>query len=112
MSQLEELENRLDTLTTTILLPLRASKHVDHQAMNQLSQLIADLISEVGDAPVIPRRLTGKLWFIFTQMLSEADHTRSPEEILNSAWRYADQLQKLFGPWYGQGPPTPGIPRY
>ena len=43
-------------------------------------------------------------------MLAEADHTRSPEEILDSAWRYQDQLQKLFGPWYGQGPPTGAYP--
>lgn len=112
MSQTDELENRLDRLTTAILIPLRASKHVDHQAMDQLGQLVADLISETGEAPVISRRLTGKLWFIFTQMLAEADHARSPEEILDNAWRYQDQLQKLFGPWYGQGPPTPGIPRY
>jgi len=93
VSQLKELENRLDTLTTAILMPLRASKHVDHQAMDQLSQLVEDLISQVDDAPVIPRQLTGKLWFIFTQMLSEADHTQSPEEILNSAWSYAGQLE-------------------
>ncbi len=112
MSPIDELENRLDTLTTAILPPLRASKHVDRQAMDQLSQLVDDLASEVGDAPTIPRRLAGKLWFIFTQMLSEADHARSPEEILYSAWRYQDQLQKLFGPWYGHGPPTPGTPRY
>ncbi len=112
MSQIDELENRLDTLTTAILIPLRPFKRVDHQAMDQLDQLVADLISEVGDAPAIPRRLTGKLWFVFTQMLSEADHTRSPEEILRRAWRYEGQLHKLFGPWYGQGPQTPGVPRY
>lgn len=90
----------------------RAVRDVGRTDLCQFSQLVADLISEVHDAPVIPRRLTGKLWFIFTQMLSEADHTRSPEEILDSAWRYADQLQKLFGPWYAQGPPTPGVLRY
>ena len=112
MSQIDELEDRLDRLTTAILMPLRASKRVDHQAMEQLRQLVADLISEIGDTPALPRRLTGKLWFIFTQMLSEADHIRSPEEILDAAWRYEDQLEKLFGPTYGQGPPTPGIPRY
>ena len=112
MSQIDEFEDRLDSLTTVVLLPLRASKHVDHQAVKHLCQLVTDLISEVGDVPVFPRRLTGKLWFIFTQMLSEADHTRSPEEILDSAWRYESQLEKLFGPWYGQGQPTPGIPRY
>jgi hypothetical protein len=105
---MDELEARLDALTTAVLLPLRASKHVDRTALDHLSQLVTDLTREMGDAPSVPRRLTGKLWFIFTQMLTEADHTRSPEEILDSAWRYANQLQKLFGPWYGQGPPTPG----
>lgn len=112
MSPIDEIEDRLDSLTTAVLLPLRASKHVDHQAVEQLCQLVTDVISEVGDAPAVPRGLTGKLWFIFTQMLSEAGHARSPEEILDSAWRYESQLEKLFGPWFGQGPPTPGIPRY
>lgn len=112
MSQIDELEARLDALTTAILPPLRASKHIDHQALNALDRLMADLISEVGDSPVIPRRLAGKLWFIFTQMLAEADHTQSPEEILRTAWSYQEQLEKLFGPWYGQGQPTPGVPRY
>ena len=112
VSQIDQLETRLDTLTTAILVPMRASKQVDHQALGQLHHLVEDLISEVGDASVIPRRLAGKLWFVFTQMLSEADHTRSPEEILRSAWSYQDQLQKLFGPGYGQGPSTPGVPGY
>src|SRR5215471_21747711 len=79
--------------------------------MDQLGKLVADLISEVGNTPVISRRVTGKLWFIFTQMLSEADHTRAPEEILRRAWNYAEQLEKLFGPSHGQGPPTPGAAR-
>jgi hypothetical protein len=112
MSQIDELEARLDTLTTAILPPLRRDKHLNHRALDDLNRLVADLASEIGDSPVISRRLTGKLWFVFTQMLSEADHARSPEEILNSAWNYQEQLQNLFGPWYGNGPPTPGLPRY
>ena len=110
MSQIHELETRLDTLTTAILVSLRASKQIDHQALDQLNLLLEDLIAEVGDAPLISRRLTGKLWFIFTQMLAEADNTRAPEELLRGAWSYEDQLEKLFGPWYGQGPPTPASP--
>ena len=42
------------------------------RAIDQLHQLAADLISEVGGAALVPRRLTGKPWFVFTQMLSEA----------------------------------------
>jgi hypothetical protein len=112
VSQIEELEARLDTLAVAILVPMRTSKHVDPQALDSLNNLVKDLISEVGDAPVLPRRLTGKLWFIFTQMLTEADHARSPEEIMRSAWSYQEQLEKLFGPWFGTGEPTPGVPRY
>jgi len=107
VSEIDELEARLDTLTTAILVPMRTSKDVDHQALGSLNNLIKDLISEVGDAPAIPRRLAGKLWFIFTQMLTEADHTRSPEEILRSAWNYQEQLEKLFGPWHGTADQPP-----
>ncbi len=59
---------------------------------------------------MIPRRLAGKLWFLFTQMLTEADHASSPEEILRGAWSYQEQLEKLFGPWFSTGEPTPGVP--
>jgi hypothetical protein len=112
VSQIDELEARLDTLTVALLVPMRTSKHVDPQILDNLNNLVKDLISAIGDAPVIPRRLAGKLWFIFTQMITEADHARSPEEISRSAWSYQEQLEKLFGPWFSTGEPTPGVPRY
>jgi hypothetical protein len=112
MTRLPELESRLDTLTTQILVPLRASKDVDSRAMNGLYELADDLAAELGESDVVPRRLTGKLWFVFTQMLSEAEHTRSPDDILMSAWAYQDRLVKIFGPSFSSSPPTPGIPRY
>jgi hypothetical protein len=112
VSQIDELEARLDTLTVALLVPMRTSKHVDPQILDNLNNLVKDLISEIGDAPVIPRRLAGKLWFIFTQMITEADHARSPEEISRSAWSYQEQLEKLFGPWFSTGEPTPGVPGY
>ena len=113
MSRISELEARLDNLTTAILLPMRATKYVDQDAFAQLDRLVGDLISEIGDAPDISRRLTGKLWFVFTQALTEAQHSRSPDEILRYAWSYQDKLEQLFGPWFSLGPPTPpGVPRY
>jgi len=76
---------------------MRATKYVDWDAFAQLGQIVSDLISEIGDSPDIPRRLAGKPWFIFAQALAEADHSRSPDEILHYAWSYQDQLQKLSG---------------
>jgi hypothetical protein len=55
MSQIDELEARLDTLARLILPPLRASKHLSAQALDDLNQLVADLIREIGDSPVVPR---------------------------------------------------------
>jgi hypothetical protein len=110
--RLAELEEQLDNLTTRILPAMQAAKCVDREAFEQLNDLIAALAREVGHTDVVPRRLTGKLWFVFTQALAEADHSRTPEEILRYAWNYQDKLQNLFGPWFSSSPPKPGIPRY
>lgn len=112
MTRIPEIEARLDVLTTDILLPLRASKEINSRAVNGLYRLVDDLAVEIGESTDIPRRLAGKLWFIFTQMLSEAGHTRLPDEILMSAWGYEDRLEKIFGPTFSSTDPTPGIPRY
>ena len=112
MSAIDDLEDQLDNLTIKILTPMRATKYVDREAFAQLNQIVVALARELADAELIPRRLVGKLWFIFTQALAEADHARAPEEILRCAWDYEDKLQQLFGPWFSSAPPTPGIPRY
>jgi len=112
MTRVPDLEAHLDTLTTDLLLPLRATKRVDSKTMNELYGLVDDLVAELGDSAEISRRLAGKLWFIFTQMLSEADHTRSPDDILMSAWSYKSRLDRVFGPDFSSSDPTPGIPRY
>ncbi len=112
MSGISELETRVDAQTTRILPPLRAAKYVDREAFGQLNQLVRDIISVVDDSPDISRRLAGKLWFIFTQALAEADHCQSPEEIPRFAWSYPDELHRLFGPWFSSSDPTPGRPRY
>lgn len=109
---LAELEARLDNLSTRILPALRFAKHVDREAFAELNELVAVLTRELGDAELVPRQLTGKLWFVFADALAEADHTRSPEEILHYAWNYEDKLRQLFGPRFSLSPPTPGNPRY
>jgi hypothetical protein len=112
MNRLDEFESRLDALTTEMLLPLRVSKSVQSDATNELYALADELAVALKDEELVPRRLTGKLWFVFTQMLAEADHTRMPDDILMSAWGYQDRLVNIFGPTYSSSLPTPGVPRY
>ena len=97
---LEQLEERLGEAATRLLPYLRASKLIDSTAMADLLET-ADLIrAKLNEDDLVPRRLTGTLWFIFTSMLTEAEHTRSPEPILNAAWNYEDRLRKIFGPQF------------
>ncbi len=98
MSTVDELEDQLDKLIIRILPQMRATKYVDTEAFAQLNELVAALTRILTGAELVPRRLTGKLWLVFTQALAEADHTRSPEEILHHAWAYQDRLEKLFLP--------------
>lgn len=112
MMRIPDIEARIDVLTTQILVPLRATKDIDLRAVGELHTLVDELAAVLGNAPDIPRQLTGKLLFIFTQMLSEADHTRFPEEILECAWEYEDRLEKIFDPTFSSSPPTPGVPKY
>lgn len=112
MTKILELEEHLDSLTMAILLPLRTSKDIDANKINDLYALVDSIAAEIHGSPDISRRLAGKLWFVFTQMLSEADHTRSPDDILMSAWTYRDHLDKIFNPGLSSAGPVPGVPRY
>jgi hypothetical protein len=82
MTRLPELEARLDALITEILLPLRASKVVDSEAINRLYELADDLAAEIGDLDTVPRLLAGKLWFVFTQMLGGPTPVASVAEMV------------------------------
>lgn len=111
-NRLKELEDQLDNLTIQILPAMRATKYVDRDAFDQLNELVAELARELAGAELVPRRLTGKLWLVFTEALTQAEHTRAPEEILEHAWSYQDKLEELFLARFSSSPPNPGIPRY
>lgn len=98
MSDLVDLEMRLDRATTQLLPELRATKVLNQPAVVELLQVADGLAIHLGDADAVPRELVGKLWFVFTAMLAEADHTPAPGAILDVAWDYEDRLEKIFGP--------------
>lgn len=97
---LAEIEERLDRITTDLMLPLRSSKTIDASAVGDLGELCDDLERLAAPTRPVPMSLVGKLWFLFTAMLGEAEHTREPEPILATAWEYADRLNRIFGPHF------------
>jgi hypothetical protein len=92
-----DLEARLDEITTRMLLPLRASKQLDSAVVVDLMDVARSLRAELEDAQMVPRRLVGKLWFVFTAMLTEAQYAALPGPIIEAAWAYEDVLDDIFG---------------
>lgn len=93
-------EQQLDALTTRLLPPLRAAKHLETQALDELCTLLEQQRESGFFADMIPVRLAGKFWFVFWAMLAEAEHTSAPDPILDAAWRYQEELRLSFGPTY------------
>ena len=101
VTDLHPLEDRLDRVTTELLVELRATKTVNSTAMLELLEVADGLAEALSSQQLVPRDLVGKLWFVFTAMLTEAEHSKAPDAILDAAWDYQERLRHIFGPSIG-----------
>ena len=92
VSDLDDIQQRLDDVITSLLPPLRASKTLVPTAVEQLMGIGRDLASTIPQESVVPRRLVGDTWFVFTAMLAEADHAKDPGPIMRVAWEWQEWL--------------------
>ena len=98
---LSDIERRLDEITTSLLIPLRANKTVDPSAMGRMRVLLADLGTALDGRSEAPKSLVGKLYFVYISMLAEADHAKVPGPIIHAAGEVDEGLRKVFGPHLG-----------
>lgn len=98
---LQSIEADIDAATTALLVPLRTMKRVDERALSDIKSAITDFGEVVASQQTVSKTLVGKLYFIFTSMLAEAEHARNPAPIITAAWSIEDQLTRIFGPHFG-----------
>lgn len=95
----EQITVEIDSLMLDVLGPLRTSKTINQTAFTKLKGKIDNLLPMMETQQYVPKELVGKLWFIFTSMLSEAEHAKTNrEEIEILAWDIQERLRRLFGP--------------
>jgi hypothetical protein len=98
---LNQLASSLDSATLELLGPLRTTKTLDQGALERVKGLIDQISACLGPELLVSRDLTGRLWFVFTAMLAEAEHAKANrQQIETEAWDVQERLRRLFGPHF------------
>ncbi len=98
---LDILTIEIDSLVLDLLGPLRTSKTINQMAFTRLKNSIEKLGPLLESRELVPKKLVGTLFFIFTSILSEAEHAKNnKDEIEFLAWDIQERLENLLGPKY------------
>jgi hypothetical protein len=90
-----ELEQRVVDATCDIVVPLHLDKDLTEAKAERLLALGGEVREAFARSDVLPRRLIAHVFYIFTQMLTEADYARpgQRERLVRVAWEWWDRVQ-------------------
>ena len=94
--RIEEITKLINDLTTDLLVPIRTSKLVNKQAFSEFYKLLDEVIKLVKEKELINRNLAGLLFFIYTTISAEAEHTNYSSPIFLEASKIEDYLSKIL----------------
>ncbi|NMO94325.1 hypothetical protein [Paenibacillus lemnae] len=91
-----EIEEAINKLTIELLVPLRTSKKVNKEAFDKLYALLEELKELVKGEVLIRRKLAGLLFFIYSSISAEGEHTHYSDPIFIEAGKLEDYLSKIL----------------
>jgi hypothetical protein len=94
--QVVDLTKRFDDIVLQVLEPIHMRKQIDSAAMGELKKVLDELGEVLRHEEYVPRKLVGDLWFVFTSILGEADHSKDPEPLRMAAWDIQERLRRIF----------------
>ncbi len=94
--RLNEICNEIDSLIVGLLVPIRTSKSISRANFDKLYFLLDEILVILKDEENIPIKLSGKLFFIYKSMNSEAYHSRYPEPLFLELGNVENYLSRIF----------------
>lgn len=94
-SEIEKLELDLDTLVSEIIVPLR-SKEINEEAFKKLFIILEEIESLIEKELYISRNLAGLLFFLYTQVETQAKHAEFPEPIFMKLAKMKNYIRHIF----------------
>ncbi len=94
--RLTEIHKEIDALILDLLGPLRTSKAINRSAFDKLYLLLDEVKEIVENEDIVPKKLVGKLFFIYMSMNGEGGHTQYPDPIFMEIGRVESYLDEIF----------------
>ena len=88
--------NRVNEITTELLVPIRSSKTINKEAFDELYLLLDEVKKLVKGKEDISRKLAGLLFFIYTTISAEAEHVNYQNPLFIEVGRLEDYLGKIL----------------
>lgn len=94
--RIKEIEEGINELVIDLLVPIRTSKAVNKEAFDKLYLLLNEVKALVKGEELISRSLVGLLFFIYTTVSAEAEHSHYTNAVFIEAGKLEDYLKKIL----------------
>ncbi|MCG8540989.1 MAG: hypothetical protein MJA82_13770 [Clostridia bacterium] len=91
-----EIQENINELTVDLLVPIRTSKTINKEKFEKLYLLLDELKELVAGQELINRKLAGLLFFIYTTISAESQHSHYSNPIFIETGRLEDYLSKIL----------------
>jgi Family of unknown function (DUF6188) len=111
-TEIDELEVRFNRVVSVLLPQLLAHKFLDSLLAVDLLEVADRFREQLSGADTVPRKLTGKLYYVLTTLLIESEYAQNPEQVKDVAWQYHERLSNIFDrddTWDGAAEPIFGL---
>lgn len=93
---MEEIAKDINDITLSILLPARAEKKVDEKSFAILFEYLEEVRQGIEGKPMISRKLTGILFFIYVSLSAEASYCDKTSLLFRKVAELESMLDDIF----------------
>lgn len=93
---MEELYLQIDDLIQALLIPARVEKKIDKTTLEKFYSILQELEKKMKDQEMIPRKIAGILFFIYTSLVDEAQYCRYDDELFIATARIGDIIDRIL----------------
>ena len=93
---METIYAQIDELIIDLLVPARTKKTIDQETFQRFWLLLEEIEKKVRDEEYISKKIVGILFFIYTQLSTEASYCDYTDELFIAVGRLEGMLDNIF----------------